>query len=233
METRTLLALESTGPISGVALIQGGALLGAIRLQHGLNLSGSLLHATSWLLQRSQLTLPQVDAFAVDLGPGSFTGLKIGVMLAKTWAHVLEKPLVGVSAFEACAALAPAGISLLVALPARRDALYLQFMPKVAQAESSPPAMVRQAHLSDWIEHTLGEARITHQLLVIGTAQAHEWLQPLLPDALFQRIETPDPVGVAWAGWQRFQAGEMVHPFSLTPLYIQPPSITPPKPSRG
>ncbi|MEN3002453.1 MAG: tRNA (adenosine(37)-N6)-threonylcarbamoyltransferase complex dimerization subunit type 1 TsaB [Armatimonadota bacterium] len=221
-----LLALESTGAICGAALVRGGALLGSVRLQHGLNLSGNLLHATEWLLQRCQLTLSQVDAFAVDVGPGSFTGLKIGVMLAKTWAHALAKSLVGVSAFEACATLAPEGLPRLVALPARRDALYLQWL----LPDPQPPAMVKQSSLSDWLRRTRPTS--IDLLLVIGTVQAREWLQPLLPNALYQVIEAPDPVGVALAGWRRFQAGETVHPFRLTPLYIQPPSITPPKAAR-
>jgi tRNA threonylcarbamoyladenosine biosynthesis protein TsaB len=218
-----MLAIETTGAICGVAALHGGLLLGSVCLRHGLNLSGNLLHATDWLLQRCHLTLPQVDAFAVDVGPGSFTGLKIGVMLAKTWAHALDKPLVAVSAFEACAALAPKSLPLLTALPARRDALYLQWM----QPDPSPPAMVRQAHLPDWLART--RPPNAPQPLIIGTAQAWEWLQPLLPDAHSQLIECPDPVGVAQAGWQRLLAGETVHPFRLTPLYIQPPSITPPK----
>ncbi len=218
-----MLAIESTGAICGVAVLQQGTLIGSIRLRHGLNLSGNLLHATDWLLQRCQLTLQQVDAFAVDVGPGSFTGLKIGVMLAKTWAHALGKPLVAVSAFEACAALAPKEPPLLIALPARRDALYLQWM----QPGTSTPAMVRQPHLPDWLART--HPTNASKPLIIGTAQAQAWLQPLLPDALYQLIECPDPAGVAQAGWQRLLAGEIEHPFRLTPLYIQPPSITPPK----
>ncbi len=219
------------GALWGVALARGETLLGSIRVQHGLNLSGNLLHVTDWLLQRHRLQLEQVGAFAVDVGPGSFTGLKIGVMLAKTWAHALEKPLVGVSAFEACAGLAPAGLPLLVALPARRDALYVQlFSPAERETQAmstSPPAMVKQTHLPDWIGRTLGEAERSH-LLVVGTLQARAWLQPLLPNALYQTIECPDPVGVALMGWRHLRAGETAHPFSLTPLYIQPPSITPP-----
>jgi tRNA threonylcarbamoyl adenosine modification protein YeaZ len=142
-----LLAIEATGAVCGVALVDDGALAGAARLAHGLNLSGSLLHAAEWLLARRGLSLAQVDAFAVDVGPGAFTGLKIGAMLAKSWAHALGKPLVAVSAFEACAAQMPAGAPTLVALPARRDALYLQWLLP-ADAGSAPAtgrACVRRA----------------------------------------------------------------------------------------
>jgi tRNA threonylcarbamoyladenosine biosynthesis protein TsaB len=236
MELLRLLAIESTGAVCGVALIEGGTLLGSVRLSHGQNLSGSLLHATDWLLTRHRLRIEQVDAFAVDVGPGSFTGLKIGVMLAKTWAHALQRSLVGVSAFEACAAIAPAEMPLLVALPARRDALYLQWLSGTTAL--CAPAMVKQSHLPDWLRSAwerMSETGAQHALppLVIGTSQAWEWLQPLLPNALFQPIECPDPEGVARVGWQRLQTGETTHPFSLTPLYIQPPSITLPKRASG
>lgn len=220
-----ILAIESTGALCGVALAQEGALLGAARLAHGMNLSGSLLHAAEWLLARHGMTLSQVDAFAVDVGPGAFTGLKIGVMLAKSWAHALGKPLVAVSAFEACAMQMPAGAPTLVALPARRDALYLQWLlphtDSLPQLLSEPAFVVRDA-LGDWLTRA---APATESLQAIGVSQAREWLTPHLPHLHWRIIDSPLVEGVVQAGWRRLQAGEWVHPFTLTPFYIQPPSI--------
>ncbi len=220
-----MLAIESTGALCGVALAQEGALLGAARLAHGMNLSGSLLRAAEWLLARHGLTLSQVDAFAVDVGPGAFTGLKIGVMLAKSWAHALGKPLVAVNAFEACALQMPEGVPTLVALPARRDALYLQWLlPQndgLSQPLSEPACVVRDA-LGDWLAQT---APAGEKIQAIGAAHAREWLAPHLPYLHWRIVDTPSAEGVVQAGWQRLQAREWVHPFALTPRYIQPPSI--------
>jgi tRNA threonylcarbamoyl adenosine modification protein YeaZ len=220
-----LLAIEATGAVCGVALVQDGALAGAVRLAHGLNLSGSLLHAAEWLLARRGLSLAQVDAFAVDVGPGAFTGLKIGAMLAKSWAHALGKPLVAVSAFEACAAQMPAGAPTLVALPARRDALYLQWLLPLDEGLPSPlsePAFVVRDALSDWLTHSYPREGF---LQAIGAAHAREWIAPHLPRLHWCIIDAPPVEGIAQIGWRRFLAGECVHPFALTPLYIQPPSI--------
>ena len=220
-----LLAIEATGAVCGVALMQGGALTGAVRLAYGMNLSGSLLHGAEWLLGRRGLSLAQVDAFAVDVGPGAFTGLKIGVMLAKSWAHALGKPLIAVSAFEACAAQMPAGAPTLVALPARRDALYVQWLLPVDEALPQPlgePAFVVRDALSDWLTHSYPREGF---LQAIGAAHAREWIAPHLPRLHWCIIDAPPVEGIAQIGWRRFLAGECVHPFALTPLYIQPPSI--------
>lgn len=239
-----LLAIEATGAVCGVALVQDGALAGAVRLAHGLNLSGNLLHAAEWLLGRRGLSLAQVDAFAVDVGSGAFTGLKIGAMLAKSWAHALGKPLIAVSAFEACAAAMPDGAPTLVALPARRDALYLQWLlpgdAGLPQPLGEPAFVVRDA-LREWLAHNNGSPRVRGEpagggavhasegeaLQAVGAAHAREWLAAHLPRLRWRTIDAPPVEGVAQVGWRRFLAGETMHPFALTPLYIQPPSIHP------
>ncbi len=225
MSGRVLLALEATGEVSGVALLRDGALVASVRLAHGMNLSGNLLHGIAWLLQRCGLTLGQVDAFAVDVGPGAFTALKIGVTMAKSWAHALDKPLVAVSAFEACAAGMPAAVPTLVALPARRDALYLQWLaPRIDDlpAPLCEPAFVVQSALAEWLaQHTPhGDC-----LQAVGSERAREWIRAILPTLRWKHLDSPPAEGVAQVGWQRLSAGETVHPFSLVPLYIQPPSI--------
>jgi tRNA threonylcarbamoyl adenosine modification protein YeaZ len=229
-----LMAIEATGAVCGVALVQDGALAGAVRLAHGMNLSGSLLHGAEWLLGRRGLSLAQVDAFAVDVGPGAFTGLKIGVMLAKSWAHALGKPLIAVSAFEACAAQMPTGAPTLIALPARRDALYLQWLLPVDEGLPQPlgePAFIVRDALGEWLTNEVGSPRVWGEpaaggaLQAVGAAHAREWLKPYLPHLHWRIIDAPPVEGVAQIGWRRFLAGECVHPFALTPLYIQPPSI--------
>ncbi|MCS7301660.1 MAG: tRNA (adenosine(37)-N6)-threonylcarbamoyltransferase complex dimerization subunit type 1 TsaB [Fimbriimonadales bacterium] len=223
MSSKILLAVEATASVSGVALVGEGALLGSVRVAHGLNLSGSLLHMTEWLLQRRGIALAQVDAIAVDVGPGAFTALKIGVMIAKSWAHALGKPLIAVNAFEACAAMMPADAPTLVALPARRDALYLQWLLPRLDATPEPlsePTLVVQHELEAWLTQHAPSNR-----QAIGAAHALEWIALHLPRLHAVCIDSPPPEGVARIGWLRYQQGAFVHPFSLTPLYIQPPSI--------
>ncbi|GIV07632.1 MAG: hypothetical protein KatS3mg017_0834 [Fimbriimonadales bacterium] len=225
MTSLALLALEATSSICGVALVQGDALLGSVRLAHGRNLSGSLLHATEWLLQRHNLALGQVDAIAVDVGPGAFTALKIGVTLAKTWAHALSKPLIAVNAFETCAYGMPVDVPTLVALPARRDALYLQWLTPRLDAlpdTLTEPAFITQSALNAWLAQ---HAPTPEPVQAVGAPHARAWIEPQLPQLRWTLLDSPSPEGVAHIGWSKWRAGAVVHPFSLTPLYIQPPSI--------
>jgi hypothetical protein len=79
-----------------------------------------------------------------------------------------------------------------------------------------------QGEIAGWLaQHTPQAA----SLQAIGVERARAWIAPYLPALHWKLIESPPPDGVALVGWQRWQLKEFVHPFSLTPLYIQPPSI--------
>jgi tRNA threonylcarbamoyladenosine biosynthesis protein TsaB len=89
------------------------------------NYSSRTFRHLEFLLSDLTLKLADFDLFAVSAGPGSFTGLRVGLTAAKGWAEVYRKPVVGVSALEAVAFQARAGNAVLVpALDARRGQIY-------------------------------------------------------------------------------------------------------------
>lgn len=225
----TLLALETTTEISSVTLHDEKGMIGSVQIRHGLNLSGQILSGIHFLLDRSNLTLHSVDLFGVDLGPGSFTGLKIGVTLAKTLAHVLCRPLVACTAFEACAVNAPAEMPLLVVLPARKDALYVQWLRRedvnLLPKATSKAEMVTETDLVNWLHWTLPRKKQMVCVLGAGAWRHKVLLRASLPNAIMLPVDYPHAEQVAQICAKKQQSGETVHPFSLVPLYIQPPSI--------
>lgn len=81
-----------------------------------------------FLLRELSLSLDQFDLYAVGAGPGSFTGLRVGLTAVKGWAEVYKKPIAAVSGLEAVAAQAHSASALLVpVLDARRGQLYFGF----------------------------------------------------------------------------------------------------------
>lgn len=98
-----ILAMESSGKAASAALIDGQSLLAQSYQRSGLTHSRTLLPMVLDLLKNSEHTLEEVDALAVANGPGSFTGVRIGVSAAKGLAWALEKPVTGVSTLEALA----------------------------------------------------------------------------------------------------------------------------------
>jgi tRNA threonylcarbamoyladenosine biosynthesis protein TsaB len=122
-----ILAFESSAKSASAALTRDGALLGMNYQNSGLTHSRTLLPMAEDLLKNLEISLPDVDLFAVSRGPGAFTGVRIGVATVKGLAWALDKPVCGVSTLEAMAYLAlPAGEGTLVccAMDARRSQVY-------------------------------------------------------------------------------------------------------------
>lgn len=96
-----ILAFESSAKAAGVAILSDGALLGETFLNSGLTHSRTLLQMAEDLLHTCALRPADIDAVAAASGPGSFTGVRIGVAAAKGFAWGAQLPLYGVSTLEA------------------------------------------------------------------------------------------------------------------------------------
>ncbi len=120
-----ILAFESTAKPASVALISDGALVSQYTQISGLTHSRTLLPMAEDLLKNAEFKLDDIDVFAVAHGPGSFTGVRIGVSTVKGLAWASGKKCVGVSTLEALAynGLAAGGLVCPV-MDARRSQVY-------------------------------------------------------------------------------------------------------------
>ncbi|MFH0925753.1 MAG: tRNA (adenosine(37)-N6)-threonylcarbamoyltransferase complex dimerization subunit type 1 TsaB [bacterium] len=98
-----ILAINTATRFIGVAIVEDEVLLGEYALNTELNYSTRLLPLIDRILKDLELHLEKIDAYALALGPGSFTGLRIGLSTFKTLAWVEKKPLVGINTLEAMA----------------------------------------------------------------------------------------------------------------------------------
>ena len=119
------LAFESSARPASAALVRDGALISQYTQCSGLTHSRTLLPMAEDLLKNAETSIDDIDVFAVAHGPGSFTGIRIGVSAVKGLAWALEKKCVGVSTLEAMAwnGLAAGGITCPV-MDARRGQVY-------------------------------------------------------------------------------------------------------------
>ena len=98
-----ILAIESSATACSAALWEDGSILAQNGQNSGLTHSRTLLPMAEDMLKNAELTIGDIDAFAVAHGPGSFTGIRIGVSTVKGLAWASDKPCVGVSTLEAMA----------------------------------------------------------------------------------------------------------------------------------
>ena len=120
-----ILAFESSARAASAALLRDGKLISQYTQCSGLTHSRTLLPMGEDMLKNAELTLGDVDLIAVAHGPGSFTGIRIGVSMVKGLAWAGDKPCVGVSTLEAMAwhGLAAGGLVCPV-MDARRSQVY-------------------------------------------------------------------------------------------------------------
>ncbi|HEV2314741.1 MAG TPA: tRNA (adenosine(37)-N6)-threonylcarbamoyltransferase complex dimerization subunit type 1 TsaB [Candidatus Acidoferrales bacterium] len=120
-----LLAVDTSSRLGSLAVLRDGQLVGAISTFADEPYSTRLFRQLDFLLSELHLEVRQFDVFAVVAGPGSFTGLRVGLAAVKGWAEVFEKPVVAVSGLEAVAAQAKSGAQLIAPLmDARRGQIY-------------------------------------------------------------------------------------------------------------
>ena len=120
-----ILSFESSAKAASVALCRDGELVAEYTQCSALTHSRTLLPMAEDLLKNTEISLKDIDILACANGPGSFTGIRIGVATVKGLAWALEKPCIGVSTLEAMAwnGCAAGGVVCCV-MDARRDQVY-------------------------------------------------------------------------------------------------------------
>lgn len=120
-----LLSIDTCDARGGVSVLRDSAVLHSMAHQLDEDYSSWLLPATEQVLRTAGLNLPQVDAFVAASGPGSFTGIRVGLTTVKAWAEVYRKPIAAVSRLEALASLSESKGPLVAAfIDARRGQLF-------------------------------------------------------------------------------------------------------------
>ncbi len=227
--SRPVLGLDTSTSIASLALIAGGKI--AASVAHPVTSHGSELPAAvDELLGAAGLAINDVAAIAVGTGPGSFTGLRIGLSYAKGIAMASGCALIGVPSFDAMALAAlernnidPGG-QICVVVDARKGEVYAALYGVVTDGlkKLSEEVVVALEHLA---------SRITGDVMFVGDQRAKD--AAALVESRGHRVavfETGEldlrGVCVAVLGAARFTRGEMDRAASLEPLYIRTPEAT-------
>lgn len=120
-----ILALDTSSPSGSLAVLCDEKVIGVVSTATGEVYSSRMFRELEFLLGELSLRMDEFDLFSVVAGPGSFTGLRVGLAAVKGWAEVYRKPIAAVSALEAVAVQAHSNAALIVpVLDARRGQLY-------------------------------------------------------------------------------------------------------------
>lgn len=119
-----VLGLDTSTLMTTCGVIDENKLLGEFSLSQDMSHSEKLVPMIKEVLDNLDLTIKDIDVFGVSIGPGSFTGLRIGIATMKAFAHLFDKPIVGVSTLEALAYNLPYNNIIVPMIDARRERVY-------------------------------------------------------------------------------------------------------------
>lgn len=178
-----------------------------------------------FLLRELTLDLKQFDLFAVTTGPGSFTGLRVGLTAAKGWAEAYQKPVVGVSALEAVAVQSHSANPLVVpVLDARRGQLYFGFYRRNGDALALQ-AEERVATPEEFFQALAEQSGNNHVTIVTPSPELFSNFQSQIEKvsslSKIEQVSTVLAPLVGQIGFRRAQRGELSDALTLDANYVR------------
>lgn len=217
-----LLAIDTSSRSASCAVVEDGVLLGEFYANVTLTHSCTILPMVQDLLARISLSLGDMDCFGVTVGPGSFTGLRIGLSAVKGMAHALGKPCVGVSTLEALAWNLQFPCEIVPVLDARCAQVYtalFRWEGDVLTRLASDEAIAIKE-----LETRLKNRETSVLLVGDGAELCYNSLRDKVP------CELPSPAlrftrasSAALACERAFVRGETMSPAALSPAYLRLP----------
>ena len=211
------LAIETSGPLGSVALFESGFVLAEQSLELGLQHGQSLIPTIRQLLTSCGKLPRNLELVAVSIGPGSYTGLRVGVVCAKTLAYVVNCQLAAVDTLQAVACNTPADTTFVeVICDAQRGDLFAGRYMREPSGLWKPQHEIRQIPATAWADEVKSTDTVSGPGLDKFAHLVEGRCRVLSPE--FRR---PHAVWIARLGIEALKAGRAADLWSIEPLYLR------------
>ncbi len=217
-EPLRILALETSGAFGSVAAADNDNVLCAIELDRSQRSASSLAPAIKELLARVGWRPADVELTAVTIGPGSFTGLRIGVATAKAFAYAVDSAVIGVNTLEVIARQAPVDdlSRLAAAIEAGRGQVFAARFERSAAGEWRACGETTLETIDDWLAQLAPGDAVTGPALAALASRI-----PAGVKIIDESRWLPTAASVAQTARQRYHAGQRDDLWKLAPLYLR------------
>ena len=217
-----ILAVETATLAGSIAIVRGEEVIAGSNGDPAVSHSNTLLADLDQLLNQAKIHLAEIDLFAVAAGPGSFTGLRIGIATTKALAATLARPAAAIPTLQAIAlAGGPADASVAL-LPAGRGEVFAQLFSVsndgrvTARDDASHIAPQKMFDKYGSLESVLwcGDGAIAQRELIESASSSKEWRIAPQPQNLARHV--------AALALRNFRLGQLVAPDALQAIYVRP-----------
>jgi tRNA threonylcarbamoyladenosine biosynthesis protein TsaB len=216
-----VLGIDTSTPCGSVGLTDGESIIGEYLLNIPVTHSERLLGAIELVLKEGRCAIGGLDGWAISLGPGSFTGLRIGVSTIKGLAFATRKPVAGVSTLDVLASqISPTPYLICPILDARKREVYTAFYRYEAGNVLKRQSAYQAIQPEDLVKN------IHEQTVFIGDGVKTygDYLRNFLPSfAMFPPFpfNVPHGSGVARLGLEHLREGKHLDLTTFAPIYIR------------
>ncbi|MBM4145983.1 MAG: tRNA (adenosine(37)-N6)-threonylcarbamoyltransferase complex dimerization subunit type 1 TsaB [Nitrospira sp.] len=219
-----ILAIETSTMLGGIAIAADSGLIAEVRLNVKSTHSERLMTETDHLLKQSGLMISDIDVFAVATGPGSFTGLRIGLSTVKGFSYATGKPIVSVPTLEAFAWSFPyCRYPVCAMLDARKKEVYTALFQWDGEGFAR---LINEVSIK--VKRILEDIRLLSAGKTIFTGEGSllykdEIVNIMGEDAIFASMDkmVTAPSNVAAIAMKKALRGEFSEPVSLVPFYLR------------
>ena len=221
-----ILAVETATLGGSIALTQGDELIAGVSGDPAVSHSNTLLADVDKLLKQTAFKLADVDLFAVAAGPGSFTGLRIGIATVKALAATLDRPCAAVPTLQAVALAGGPAENSVALLPAGRGEVFAQLFSVSADgvvaaldepSHISPQKMIDKYGLLEEVVWC-GEGARAQRALIESAAAGKQWRIAAPSNLQPERLA----VQVAALALSNLRRNDIVAPDALQAIYVRP-----------
>ncbi|MBI5194838.1 MAG: tRNA (adenosine(37)-N6)-threonylcarbamoyltransferase complex dimerization subunit type 1 TsaB [Nitrospirae bacterium] len=215
-----ILALETATMAGSAAIVSDEELIGEIRVNISVAHAERLMPSIEYLLNASRISIKDIDAFAVSIGPGSFTGLRIGLSTAKGFSYSTGRPIISVPTLDAFARTLPFCPHFICPLlDARKNEVYagLYKWERGICTKIVPETAINPA---DFLRQIKGPAVFMGE----GAKIYRKFIEDVLGDAaLFAPAAKmiPSASAVGEIALEKLKEGTIADPVSLAPFYLR------------
>ena len=219
-----ILGLETATMAGSVCLALGNEILVSQTGDASTSHSNTLLRDIHQVLDQARVSLNDIDVFAAAVGPGSFTGLRIGLATTKALAATLSRQCLSVPTLAALASAAGVAENVIALLPAGRGEVFVQLFSVAGEADVTPvdeaahlsPAKMLERYAKLETAIMAGEGAELHRnaILDYASANSRNWS--------IARLDRELAKHVALIGLKLYRAQKTIGPESLQALYVRP-----------
>ena len=209
-----ILAIDTTSKICSTAILEDEKVIDENTINNGLTHSENLMPLIVELLERNNIKLSEINLISVCVGPGSFTGIRIGIATIKPMAEVYNIPIASVTSLECLAATNKAD-TIISLIDARNDQVYAGIFDENVK--------LKEEYMADNINIVLEKVSKYENAIFVGDGSLlhKDLIVEKINSAKFVEKNDQNAINIGLMGYKKYQEKDLKDADSILPIYLR------------